>query len=1080
MFTRFFIKRPVFASVCSLLIILVGIVGYTRLPVQEYPSIDPPVVSITTIYPGASPQVVETEITEILEAEVNGVEGIKTLTSESRESVSSITVQFELGRNLESAAQDVRDRVARVTGNLPDDSETPIVSKQSGDSSPIIWFAIYGEKFSTLELSDYADKFIVDALETVPGVSSVIIGGERRYAMRIWLDPQKMAARNLTVLDLEQALRQENVEIPSGIIEGETSEYSVRTLGRLQTPPDYEALVIKRNEDGTQVTLKEIGRAEIGAENYRSFVRFNQQPAVGLGVVKLSNANTLDVAEGAKEKMHELSGSFPEGMKYEEAFDSSAFVELAIEEVWTSLYLSIALVVLVIFVFLRDWRATLIPTVTIPISLIGAFGVMFFMGFSINTLTLFALTLSTGLVVDDTIVVLENIVRYIEEKQMAPFPATFAATTEVVFAVIATTVVLIAVFVPVAFAAGTTGRLFNEFALTIAGAVVFSSIAALTLAPAMSARLLKGKEDSRETGEGKNGSHFADTEKERGSRSSHPRKITEKYPIFSWLFAPFFWFLNFCEWGINRTQDIYAWSLRRLMNLKAVIILMFFLSLGLTGWLFQQLPVGFLPTEDRGAILTILRGPQGVTLNYTDKVMQQVENILSQVPTIRSYFAIGAFGGGAGVGQVNQGLVFARLKPWSERQLPNQSQQATIGQLFGRFMQITEALVIPINPPALPGAGFSQPVQFVLQGSNLETLAQEADKLAQKARQLPQLVNVDTNLRLDKPELTLTLDRKQAANLGVSVRDISRTLQILLGGQKITSFNRENRRYEVVVQADDKFRASPQNINEFYVRSLRGQMIPLTNLVTVTPSTTPPQINHFNRSRAATISGSPAPGTSLGQALDALENAARQQLPPDIRTTLAGESLEFKEAGQSTIYIFGLALAFIFLVLAAQFESYIDPLVILMAVPLSLLGAFGALLLRGLDLNVYSQIGLIMLIGLVTKNSILIVEFANQLRSEGNPIAKAAIEAGLVRFRPILMTAFSTIFGLIPLAIATGAGAASRVSLGMTVLGGMLISTFLSLYVVPVFYVIATSAQARLLKKGVEKSKVKSQKLKEN
>jgi len=406
MFTHFFIKRPVFASVCSLLIILVGIVGYTRLPVQEYPSIDPPVVSITTIYPGASPQVVETEITEILEAEVNGVEGIKTLTSESRESVSSITVQFELGRNLESAAQDVRDRVARVTGNLPDDSETPIVSKQSGDSSPIIWFAIYGEKFSTLELSDYADKFIVDALETVPGVSSVIIGGERRYAMRIWLDPQKMAARNLTVLDLEQALRQENVEIPSGIIEGETSEYSVRTLGRLQTPPDYEALVIKRNEDGTQVTLKEIGRAEIGAENYRSFVRFNQQPAVGLGVVKLSNANTLDVAEGAKEKMHELSGSFPEGMKYEEAFDSSAFVELAIEEVWTSLYLSIALVVLVIFVFLRDWRATLIPTVTIPISLIGAFGVMFFMGFSINTLTLFALTLSTGLVVDDTIVVL--------------------------------------------------------------------------------------------------------------------------------------------------------------------------------------------------------------------------------------------------------------------------------------------------------------------------------------------------------------------------------------------------------------------------------------------------------------------------------------------------------------------------------------------------------------------------------------------------------------------------------------------------------------------------------------------------
>lgn len=1048
MFTHFFIKRPVFASVCSLIIILVGVVGYTRLPVQEYPSIDPPVVSVTTVYPGASPQVVETEISEILEKELNGVDGVKTLTSESRESVSSITVQFELSRDLESAAQDVRDRVSRVTGQLPDDAEVPIVSKQSGDSSPIVWFALYGEKFSTLELSDYADKFVVDALETVPGVSSVIIGGERRYAMRIWLDPQQMAARNLTVLDVEQALRQENVEIPSGIVEGENSEYSVRTLGRLRTPLEYEALTIKRNSDGTQVNLKDIGRAEMGAESDRSFVRFMQQPAVGLGVVKLSNANTLDVAKGAKAKMQDLSRNFPEGMKYQEAFDSSAFVELAIHEVWGSLYLSIGLVVLVIFIFLRDWRATLIPSVTIPISLIGAFGVMFFMGFSVNTLTLFALTLSTGLVVDDTIVVLENIVRYIEEKHMAPFPATFTATTEVVFAVIATTVVLIAVFVPVAFASGTTGRLFNEFALTIAGAVVFSAIAALTLAPAMSARLLKPAKKEGEQGRKRSG----------GSRFQ-----------LSSLLAPFYWLLDFLEWAINGMRDIYVWSLRRLMNLKLVVILIFFLSLGFTGWLFKQIPVAFLPTEDRGAVLTILRGPQGVTLNYTDRVMQQVEGILSKVPTIRSYFAIGAFGGGAGVGQVNQALVFARLNPWEKRPLPSQSQQATIGQLFGQFFSIPEALVIPINPPALPGAGFSQPVQFVLQGNNLETLAQSADNLANQARKLPQVVNVDTDLRLNKPELTLTVDRAQAANLGVSVRDISRTLQILLGGQKITSFNQENRRYEVVVQAEAKFRANPQNIREFYVRSQQGQMIPLTNLVTVTPSTTPPQINHFNRSRAATISGSPAPGYTLGQALDALEDLAKKELAPDIRTALAGESLEFKEAGQSTIYIFGLALAFIFLVLAAQFESYIDPLIILLAVPLSLLGAFGALLLRGLDLNVYSQIGLIMLIGLVTKNSILIVEFANQLREEGLPIAKAAIEAGLVRFRPILMTAFSTIFGLIPLAIATGAGAASRVSLGMTVLGGMLISTVLSLYIVPVFYVIATSAQVRLTgKKGDE------------
>ncbi|HEY9848556.1 MAG TPA: efflux RND transporter permease subunit [Leptolyngbyaceae cyanobacterium] len=1060
MFTHFFIKRPVFASVCSILIILVGVVGYFRLPVQEYPSIDPPVVSVTTVYPGASPEVVETEISEILESELNGVEGIKTLTSQSRESVSTITVQFELNRDLESAAQDVRDRVSRVTGRLPDEAEAPVVSKQSGDSSPIVWFALYGENFSTLQLSDYADKFVVDALETVPGVSSVIIGGERRYAMRIWLDPQQMAARNLTVLDVEQALRQENVEIPSGIVEGETSEYSVRTLGRLRTPPEYEALVIKRNEDGTQVTLKNIGRAEVGAESDRSFVRFNSLPAVGLGVVKLSNANTLDVAKGAKAKMEELSRNFPNGMKYKEAYDSSAFVELAIEEVWVSLYLSIGLVVLVIFFFLRDWRATLIPSVTIPISLIGAFGLMFFMGFSINTLTLFALTLSTGLVVDDTIVVLENIVRYIEEKRMAPFPATYAAVTEVVFAVIATTVVLIAVFVPVAFASGTTGRLFNEFALTIAGAVVFSSIAALTLAPPMSARLLKAPSPEKRQGTPEQGAGGTG----RGIKDSPRRRFG-----LSSLLAPIYWLLDLFEWILDRMLASYRWSLKLLMNLKLVVILVFFLSLGVTGWLFQQLPVGFLPVEDRGAILTILRGPQGVTLNYTDKVMQQVENVFSQTPTVATYFAIGSFGGGAGVGQVNEGIAFARLKPWEERPNPNQSQQSTIGQLFGKFFAITEALVIPINPPALPGAGFGQPVQFVLQGNNLQALAEASDNLAKASRGLPQLVNVDTDLRLNKPELTLTVNREQAANLGVSLRDISRTLQILLGGQEITSFNVENRRYEVVVQADDKFRSSPDNIREFYVRSNQGQMIPLTNLVTVTPSTTPPGINHFNRSRSATISGSPAPGYSLGQALDALENLARQQLPADIRTAWSGESLELKEAGQSTIYVFGLALAFIFLVLAAQFESYIDPLVILLAVPLSLLGAFGALLLRGLDLNVYSQIGLIMLIGLVTKNSILIVEFANQRREEGLSITKAALEAGLVRFRPILMTAFSTIFGLVPLAIATGAGAASRVSLGMTVLGGMLISTVLSLYVVPVFYVIATSAQVRLMGKAKER-----------
>ena len=1027
MFIQFFVKRPVFASVCSLLIVLVGLVGYTRLPVQEYPSIDPPVVNVSTIYPGASPQVVETEVTEILEAELNGVEGIKTLSSESRESVSNITVQFELNRDIESAAQDVRDRVSRAARNIPDDAEVPVIRKQSGDASPITWFALYGSNFSTLELSDYADRVVVDALETVPGVSSVTIGGERRYAMRVWIDSQRLAARNLTVLDVEQALRAENVEIPSGIIEGQTSEYSIRTLGRLQTPPEYEALVIKRNEDGSQVTLKEVGRAEIGAESDRSFVRFNGLPAVALGVVKLTNANTLDVAKGAKAKMLELSRNFPTGMEYQIAFDGSEFVQLAIDEVWSSLYQSVFLVVLVIFLFLKDWRGTLVPAVTIAVSIIGAFGVMFVLGYSINTLTLFALTISTGLVVDDTVVVLENIVRYMEEKNLAPFPATYAAVSEVLFAVIATTVVLIAVFLPVGFASGTTGRLFNEFAITIAGAVVFSNVVALTLAPAMCARLLRRQ-----------------VQLPRWSR----------------------WFFDGFEWVLARITDGYAWSLRLLMKLKTAVVLAFILSIGLSVWSFQLLPSELLPNEDRGSVLTIIRAPQGVTIGYTDGVMRQVEQIFSSVPTIRTYFAIGAFGGGTGVGQVNQGISFSRLQPWSERTKPEQSQQATIGQLFGRFSQITDALVLPINPPALPGSGFGQPVQFVLQGSDLETLSTAAENLAQKARSLPQLVNTDTDLKLNKPELNLTINREQAANLGVSVRDISRTLQILLGGQEITSFNQGNRRYEVVVQAEKQFRATPENIREIYLRSDRGQLISLSNVVTVVPATTPPQINHFNRARAATITASPAPGFTLGDALGALENLAKQELSPEIRTAVAGQSLEFKEAGQSTLFIFGLALVFTFLILAAQFESFLDPLIIFLAVPPSLLGAFVALKLSGMNLNVYSQIGLIMLVGIVTKNSILIVEFSNQLREQGLPLMKAALEAGRVRFRPIVMTALATLLGSVPLAFTTGPGAISRISLGMAILGGMLVSTILSLFVVPVFYVIAGAAEARLFKRS--------------
>ena len=1035
MFTNFFIKRPVFASVCSLLIILIGLVGYISLPVQEFPSIDTPVVSVRTNYPGASPEVVETEVTEILEAEINGVEGVKTLTSSTREGSSSINVEFQLSRNIEAAAQDVRSRVSRAMRRLPNEVDAPVVSKRSSDEERIIWLSLTGEKYSSLELSNYADKFIKNILETVNGVGSVFIGGERRYAMRLWLNPQKMAARNITALDVKQALRQQNVEIPSGRIEGKSTEYPIRTIGRLQTPEAYENLVIRRNDDTSLTRFKDIGRAEIGAESNRTIARYNGKPAIGIGISKLSGANIIEVATSVKTRMKELSKDFPDGMEYYVSVDYSTFVEVAIKEVWKSLLFAICLVVLVIYMFLQNWRATIIPTITIPISLIGAFGVMFFMGFSINTLTLFALTLSTGLVVDDAIVILENIVRYIQQKGKTPMEAAILGVGEVVFAVIATTIVLIAVFLPVGFSGGGAGRIFNEFALTIAVSVVFSTFVALTLAPSLSGRILKKQEPE------------------------------EQKNFISRLFTiP----LNLFDYALSRISVIYDRSLRLLMRIKPLVILGFILSFWIIVWLFQQLPQGFLPTEDRGRVFVSVTAPEGVSIEYTDNVMGQVENKLAQVPEMKGYFSITGFGRSA---QANRAFAFTNLKPWSERTKPGQAQQEVVKKLFGAFAPITDARIFPINPGSLPGTGLSRSIQFVLQGNDFEELVRVSEEFNNEAQQLPQLKNVDTDLKINKPEIVVEINRYQAANLGISVENIAQTLQIMMGGEDITNFTQGNQRYDVIVRAEDEFRNNLQDIEDLYVRTEQGVMIPLSNVVTVKTSTTPPEINHFNRFRSATITGSPAPGVSLGEALQALYDLADRVLPADMRIDLKGESSQFRDAGQATTYIFGLALIFIFLTLAAQFESYIDPLVILLSVPLSLLGAFGALWLADLEVNVYSRIGLIMLIGLATKNSILIVEFANQLLAEGMSITKAAIEASRLRFRPILMTGFSTIFGVMPLAFASGPGAASRVSIGMSVMGGMLVSTVLTLYVVPVFYVVmGKSLQFGLFRKHAQYS----------
>lgn len=876
MFTNFFIKRPVFASVCSLLIILIGLVGYISLPVQEFPSIDTPVVSVRTNYPGASPEVVETEVTEILEAEINGVEGVKTLTSSTREGSSSINVEFQLSRNIEAAAQDVRSRVSRAMRRLPNEVDAPVVSKRSSDEERIIWLSLTGEKYSSLELSNYADKFIKNILETVNGVGSVFIGGERRYAMRLWLNPQKMAARNITALDVKQALRQQNVEIPSGRIEGKSTEYPIRTIGRLQTPEAYENLVIRRNDDTSLTRFKDIGRAEIGAESNRTIARYNGKPAIGIGISKLSGANIIEVATSVKTRMKELSKDFPDGMEYYVSVDYSTFVEVAIKEVWKSLLFAICLVVLVIYMFLQNWRATIIPTITIPISLIGAFGVMFFMGFSINTLTLFALTLSTGLVVDDAIVILENIVRYIQQKGKTPMEAAILGVGEVVFAVIATTIVLIAVFLPVGFSGGGAGRIFNEFALTIAVSVVFSTFVALTLAPSLSGRILKKQEPE------------------------------EQKNFISRLFTiP----LNLFDYALSRISVIYDRSLRLLMRIKPLVILGFILSFWIIVWLFQQLPQGFLPTEDRGRVFVSVTAPEGVSIEYTDNVMGQVENKLAQVPEMKGYFSITGFGRSA---QANRAFAFTNLKPWSERTKPGQAQQEVVKKLFRAFAPITDARIFPINPGSLPGTGLSRSIQFVLQGNDFEELVRVSEEFNNEAQQLPQLKNVDTDLKINKPEIVVEINRYQAANLGISVENIAQTLQIMMGGEDITNFTQGNQRYDVIVRAEDEFRNNLQDIEDLYVRTEQGVMIPLSNVVTVKTSTTPPEINHFNRFRSATITGSPAPGVSLGEALQALYDLADRVLPADMRIDLKGESSQFRDAGQATTY-FWVGINFYFL-----------------------------------------------------------------------------------------------------------------------------------------------------------------------
>jgi multidrug efflux pump len=1023
------IQRPVLATVMSLVIVLLGIISFTQLPVREYPDIDPPIISVVTLYRGASSSVVETEITDVLEEQFATLEGVKTISSSSREGGSVITIEFELSRNVNEAANDVRDRVSRIRGTLPQEIDDPVISKVDANAQAIVWLALSSTSHSTLELSDFADRILKEKIQRLPGVGSVIIGGERRYAMRVWLDPLRMAAHKLTTYDIETALRSENAEIPGGRVEGERREFSVRTRGELSKPEEFGAIIVSQKGYNI-VRLRDVADVRVGAEDERSKARWNGEPAVGLGIVKQSKASTVDVAAEVRTAISELSELLPEGTKLEVAYDSSEFIIESISEVEETIIIALALVILVVLAFLKSFRATVIPSLAIPISIIGALAAVYFAGFTINILTLLGFVLAIGLVIDDAIIVLENIYRHMEMGK-SRWQAAIDGSKEIGFAIVSTTITLVAVFVPLAFLSGNVGRLFNEFGVAVAVAVLISGFVALTLTPMISSQILRPLHG---TGKGW------------ASRS----------------FDAFFENLN----GFYDRLLRGALHHRILMITSAVVVLL----LGLV--LFRLLPSELVPTEDRGVGFGIVIAPEGATLEYTDTYVREIENILLSLPECEGLFTATGLGFG-GPGSVTNSFMFLNLKPRGERE---KSQQQIVQELFPQLLGIPGVLAFVINPPSL-GANFSSsPVEYVLQGDNYEELNRAGGTIMGEVSQLGYLINLDSDLRLNKPQLDIHIDRERASGLGVSVADIGSTLETFLGGRVVTDFKRGTKQYDVILQVRPEARSTPDAIQNLYIQS-KGGLVQLANVVNVEKTVAPKELNHYNRIRSATISASLAPGVALGKALEDLDRIAQEKLPADIKREYAGQSLEYKSSNSALYYMFLLALIFIYLVLSAQFESFMHPFTILLSVPLAVFGALLTLFVFRESLNIYSQIGLIMLIGLVTKNAILIVEFANQQRARGLNLIEAVVEAATIRLRPILMTSFATIFGILPIAIGLGAGAESRRPLGLVVVGGMLFSTFLTLVVVPVVYTLLahfTSTQKISNKQAVEEELNKS------
>lgn len=1003
------IRRPVLASVFSIVIIIFGIIGFSSLGVREYPSVDPPVITVSTSYTGANADIIETQITEPIEEVVNGIAGIENITSTSREGRSTVRVEFDLDVDLEAAANDVRDKVSQAVRNLPPEADPPVVSKADADASPILFLNLKSDNRSLLELTEIADNILKERMQTIPGVSRVDIWGSKTYAMRLWLDPDKMAAYGITPLDVRNALIRENVELPSGRIEGDKMELTVRTMGQLTTPKEFNDLIIREEGDRT-VRFMDIGKAELGPENMRTVLKRDNIPMVGIVLRPQPNSNHIEIVDEFYNRLEKVDRDIPADIEMGVGFDNTKYVRSSIDEVQQTIFIAFVLVVIIIFLFLRDWRTTIIPVIVIPIALIGSFFIMFISGFSINVLTLLGIVLAIGLVVDDAIVVLENIYKKIEEGK-PPRQAGVEGAAEIFFAVIATTLSLVAVFMPVIFLQGVDGRLFREFGVVIAGAVIISSFVALTLTPMLSSKILKHREKHN-------------------------------------------WFYNKTEGFYQNLTGGYSNLLNGFMKMRWIAFIIVVLSGGLIFLVGAQLNRELAPLEDRSSIMLFVTGPEGATFEYMEAYLDDLyRDVAEVVPERQTIVTVVSPGFGASTA-VNSGFIRVMLKPKKDRE---RSQQEISDALWGVVGQHSGARTFVVQQQTISSSFGGRDIEYVIQAQNLDKLKEVLPKIQEAANNHPVLTGVDVNLKFNKPEFLVEIDRDKARSMGVSVLDVAQTLQLALSGTRFGYFTMNGQQYQVIGQVERTDRNDPRDLRSLYVRTKSGEMVQLDNLVNTSEESTPPILYRYDRYASATIQASLTEGYSTQHGIDAMDDIAATHLDASFTTSLSGASKEYSKSSSNLLFAFTLALVLVFLVLAAQFESFLDPLIIMFTVPLAIAGAVIALWFFDHSLNIFSQIGIIMLVGLVTKNAILIVEFANQKKASGLDKMDAIKEAAVARFRPILMTSLSTVLGVLPIALALGEGAESRISMGIAIIGGLLFASLLTLFVIPAVYSFISS-----------------------